>query len=467
MATKWKKAIVLLLAALLFAHAAFAAQLLEEGNTGETVMVLTRKLRDLGYIDAPTDEYGEAVASAVADFQTANDLERTGIADLVTQQAMHAEDAVTRQAYMTAFVKRYKGVRFEPGDRGDDIARVQSALAALGYYSGTADGVFGEGTRRAVAEYQRANGIGVTDAADESTLIRLFEGESISRDAFVQSQTAAKGDVGAHVRSIQERLFELGYFRGDRTGSFGEMTERAVSRFQSGNALARSGAVDADTYNALFSESAVPDESGGAIHPGDTGDEVFSLQRKLADLGFFPGTVNGAYLRDTETAVMLFRAANGLEISLDASREVIDLVYSPDARASDALAGSMDALTQEALTAIAASAREMVGESFAGDDGLFPGFGLMRHLFAQAGAQIGEPGEIISAISRQSFTAEDIHPGDILVLGRGDAQQMTLHFTIAIENGTVAYFDGESGTIRAGEISDLDFVSAYLWDFHR
>ena len=54
-----------------------AAQVLEDGAAGETVMVLTRRLVELGFISESVDEYDGRVISAIGDFQTANGLERT------------------------------------------------------------------------------------------------------------------------------------------------------------------------------------------------------------------------------------------------------------------------------------------------------------------------------------------------------------------------------------------------------
>ena len=75
---------------LLAATNAQAAQVLEGGATGETVMVLTRRLSELGYMNESVDVYSEKVSSAIGDFQQANGLERTGVADIVTQQKMNA-----------------------------------------------------------------------------------------------------------------------------------------------------------------------------------------------------------------------------------------------------------------------------------------------------------------------------------------------------------------------------------------
>ena len=56
---------------------------------------------------------------------------------------------------------------------GKDVsmtARVQRKLATTGYYHGEIDGVVGDGTRRAIREYQRANGLPVNGRIGDDLL---------------------------------------------------------------------------------------------------------------------------------------------------------------------------------------------------------------------------------------------------------------------------------------------------------
>lgn len=62
-------------------------------------------------------------------------------------------------------------------DRGftDDatVAAVQRRLARAGYYHGTIDGVIGNGTRRAIAAYERNNGLPVDGVIDRQLLATM------------------------------------------------------------------------------------------------------------------------------------------------------------------------------------------------------------------------------------------------------------------------------------------------------
>ena len=68
--------------------------LLREGDSGEAVLALQRRLAELGYTDAePDGTYGADTAAAVLRFQERNFLLRTGMADRITLEALFAEDA--------------------------------------------------------------------------------------------------------------------------------------------------------------------------------------------------------------------------------------------------------------------------------------------------------------------------------------------------------------------------------------
>lgn len=50
-----------------------------------------------------------------------------------------------------------------PGDRGADVQEVQKRLKQKGYYNGSIDGVYGDGTKWALIKFLKDNGMYVTD----------------------------------------------------------------------------------------------------------------------------------------------------------------------------------------------------------------------------------------------------------------------------------------------------------------
>ncbi|MDP4120212.1 MAG: peptidoglycan-binding protein [Bacillota bacterium] len=65
------------------------------GDSGDTILQLQTKLKDLGYFnDTPTGYFGELTAAAVTTFQAANKLTQTGYADTATQKMLNSGTAV-------------------------------------------------------------------------------------------------------------------------------------------------------------------------------------------------------------------------------------------------------------------------------------------------------------------------------------------------------------------------------------
>ena len=54
------------------------------------------------------------------------------------------------------------------------LSRVQQALKDRGLYEGSVDGLFGPGTQRAIAAFQRTQGLPITGEPDQGTLARLL-----------------------------------------------------------------------------------------------------------------------------------------------------------------------------------------------------------------------------------------------------------------------------------------------------
>lgn len=67
------------------------------------------------------------------------------------------------------------------GSRGTEVRNIQTKLKALGYYSGSVDGIYGTGTQRAVKAFQKACGLTADGIAGPKTLLYLGLGSSGSQ----------------------------------------------------------------------------------------------------------------------------------------------------------------------------------------------------------------------------------------------------------------------------------------------
>ncbi|MGE5614063.1 MAG: L,D-transpeptidase family protein [Bacillota bacterium] len=60
-----------------------------------------------------------------------------------------------------------------PGDRGADVLAIQQRLKQLGYYGGPLDGIYEDGLKKAVHQFQRANGLKAQNTINRETWLKM------------------------------------------------------------------------------------------------------------------------------------------------------------------------------------------------------------------------------------------------------------------------------------------------------
>lgn len=136
-----------------------------------------------------------------------------------------------------------------PGDRGDSVRNMQSALKALKYEL-KVDGVYGPQTVAAVKLFQQRSGLKEDGKAGPATLEKLSL-DYASRDGVLRA-----GSRGGEVRRMQQALKDLGYpLKVD--GVFGDDTLSSLRAFQLRNGLKMDGAAGPATLQKLYSGKAL------------------------------------------------------------------------------------------------------------------------------------------------------------------------------------------------------------------
>ncbi len=157
--------------------------------------------------------------------------------------------------------------------------------------------------------------------------------------ALVQSQLPPRsliqmGATGAEVQEIQGVLGLMGLYSGPIDGQFDRGTAAAVVRFQQMVGLLADGVVGSATWVRLLppapgeapvavvvpapvvaSRSAAPvpvDEADPVLRKGAEGPTVSRLQRRLQQLGFYNGPIDGGFGAETESAVIAAQRNAGL-----------------------------------------------------------------------------------------------------------------------------------------------------------
>ncbi len=247
------------------------------------------------------------------------------------------------------------------GSTGQDVRRLQQRLKELGYYKGSIDGDFGEGTEAAVRLFQQTNGLTVDGKAGTYTLERLYSSSARRAPSTVKPtprRTAPPppratavpdtdgylegGSTGSKVRTLQKRLIELGWLDGEADGSYGEATAYAVMAFQKKHGLWQDGKAGPDTLTLLYSNRAASTSSpvasvGVTLREGDSSEAVRAMQKRLKALGYLSGSADGAYGQATKAAVIAFQTANGLTADGKAGMTTLNRLYSDEALSADVL----------------------------------------------------------------------------------------------------------------------------------
>jgi peptidoglycan hydrolase-like protein with peptidoglycan-binding domain len=203
------------------------------------------------------------------------------------------------------------------GAKGADVKALQQALAKAGFSPGAADGSFGPKTAAAVKAYQKAHGLVADGIVGPKTWAKL----AAAPQAAASSQPVLKqGSKNASVKSLQQKLNQLGFNCGAVDGSFGPKTAAAVKAFQRAAGLVADGVVGPKTWAKINSGSsftpapAATTGKGPTLKSGYTGAAVVSLQHRLNQLGFNCGAADGSFGPKTLAAVKAFQRKHGLAV---------------------------------------------------------------------------------------------------------------------------------------------------------
>ena len=365
---------------------------LQKGDSGKAVVALQNAMIELGFLTGkPDGQFGSATEYAVLSFQEKNNYPTTGVVDAIQQAHIYSgkpkNHKGTKTEVMTLAPLEY--VTINLNNTGDLVATVQTRLTELGYYTGAISGKYDKTTRSAVKNFQKKNGLKNDGICGADTQKLLLHGNALAANATptpkptptptpiptfeVPANTVRRGSRGESARMVQQRLKELGYYKGKVDGDFGKGSEEALEAFQLANGLEADGVAGAGTYQVLFHYAApkagatptptptptpapatptpTPEpltrENTITIRQGTEGDVVKRLQERLTELGYYTATVDGVCKADDVAAIKAFQKRNGLTADGVAGYDTQSRLYSTGALTSTgALAGgSVDSFT--------------------------------------------------------------------------------------------------------------------------
>ena len=293
---------------------------LKLNSKGTDVRNLQQDLTTLGYYWAEiTGNFGAKTETAVKRFQEENGLTADGVAGAKTLNAIAA--AVARKGGTPASGGS-AGTTLKLNSQGTKVSQLQTDLKQLGYYSAEITGNFGAKTEAAVKAFQKAKGLTADGVAGTKTLNAIAAAvDKAGGSSSGSSSTNMKlGSTGTAVSALQQNLTTLGYYYGDVTGHYGNLTQQAVKKFQKAKGLTQDGVASTATLNAITSalKNAGVDVGPGTVattlREGDKGTAVTELQTMLKKLNYYYGSVTGSFGSLTKQAVRKFQDDNKLTV---------------------------------------------------------------------------------------------------------------------------------------------------------
>lgn len=326
---------------------------LKLNSKGTDVRNLQQDLTTLGYYWAEiTGNFGAKTETAVKRFQEENGLTADGVAGTKTLNAIAA--AVARKGGTPASGSS-AGTTLKLNSQGTKVSQLQTDLKQLGYYYAEITGNFGEKTEAAVKAFQKAKSLTADGVAGTKTLNAIAAAvDKAGGSSSGSSSTNMKlGSTGTAVSALQQNLTTLGYYYGDVTGHYGNLTQQAVKKFQKAKGLTQDGVASTATLNAITSalKNAGVDVGPGTVattlREGDKGTAVTELQTMLKKLNYYYGSITGSFGSLTKQAVRKFQDANKLTVDGVAGPATINKLRSLTGGSADSGSSSGSTVTTD------------------------------------------------------------------------------------------------------------------------
>lgn len=201
---------------------AAANNLLKLGMSGDKVIRLQTRLKELGYLKAKvTGYYGEQTVMAVRMFQKQVGLSPDGVAGEKTQELLFAQDAPTRSSSTKT------------------TTTTTTTTAAT--------------TTTTTKQGEKTTTTKSTTTASTASTTTTTTPEQYYASLYSELEFGMRGKA---VESLIDRLIELGYYEQESDNYYGVFARLAVMAFQINAGLNASGVADPETQYLLYLESA-------------------------------------------------------------------------------------------------------------------------------------------------------------------------------------------------------------------
>ena len=327
---------------------------LSRGSQGEEVKQVQTRLTELGFFDGPiSGNYMNQTVAAVKAFQTHNGLESDGITGPDTWNMMFNSDEVldtsatprptpepTPVPYaVTVDVKNQVTTVYGLDENGEYTEVVRQMICSTGTVSTPSDvGEWVTNGRRARWAYfpQFGSHAQYWTRINENIAFHSVIYNRVDYDAMSVKSYNMLGSRASHgcVRLLVSDAKWV--YENIREGVTVTITEdlpvdeelRMAVKQPALNS-SRNGPVTTPTPTATptYISDGMPPQPFRRLQRGSEGEDVFWLQMKLKELGYYTGTVTGGYYKGTTNAVKAFQRDNGLDADGIAGTATLNKLY--------------------------------------------------------------------------------------------------------------------------------------------
>jgi peptidoglycan hydrolase-like protein with peptidoglycan-binding domain len=134
------------------------------------------------------------------------------------------------------------------------VQAVQARLRDAGEYHGAVDGVWGPDSVSALQRFQADHQLQTTGQLNQATATALnLDAVTLLgvQQASVPPAPSPDTLAPSSVRTIQDRLTRLGFYKGSVDGVWGQSTQTSIQRFQQNRGLQPNGQLNGQTLDAM------------------------------------------------------------------------------------------------------------------------------------------------------------------------------------------------------------------------
>jgi peptidoglycan hydrolase-like protein with peptidoglycan-binding domain len=135
-------------------------------------------------------------------------------------------------------------------------------------------------------------------------------------DPIANGATFLNPDTPQDAVQIQDRLRQLGFFRGAVDGRFGDQSKDALSRFVAAAGIEGDGIWTLDVQKKLFAKQVAlntgPISSGDKLLDPRREPDARLIQTRLRELGFYGGKIDGLFGQGSYRALENYTLSAGI-----------------------------------------------------------------------------------------------------------------------------------------------------------